>query len=300
MLMRQRKAAAFSGWFFLIGIATFVFLISLMKKQEHSIFPNIELTASSPASPTTTVFQDFTTMTQLDPAIWNNTGKLPWGATKNQVTGEIQTYTKSAVSLSHDDGLCFTAQRKADGSWTSGAVDTQGKLFVGPNSVITIRYKLPVNNGKAPGFGPSIWMGVEPVNGQWIWPPEIDALEALGRDGLKIPRTVLHYDVDDKLIFNTQVYTGKLQGVYTNVGPDVSQSWNTLVIDRRNGQLIISHKGVITMKITNPGIVPKSTMFLLLNFPIAAGGAGWAGIPDSTTPNSGKFCISSVKVEKTN
>lgn len=296
--MRQKKTAPYSsGWIFLMGVAILLFLFSFMKKQPQSILPSLALVASSPASPQATIFQDFTTMSQLDPTIWNNTGKLPWGAVRNQVTGEIQTYTKSAVSLG-TDGLCFTAQRKTDGTWTSGTVDTQGKLSVGPNSVITIRYKLPANNGKAPGFGPSIWMGVEPVNGQWIWPPEIDALEALGRDGLKIPRGVLHYDPDDKLIFSTQVYTGKLQGVYTNVGPDVSQGLNTLVIDRRNGQLVISHRGVITMKITNPGIVPKNTMFLLLNFPIAAGGAGWAGIPDSTTPNSGKFCISSLKVEK--
>jgi beta-glucanase (GH16 family) len=245
----------------------------------------------------TILLQDFRTMERLDPKIWNNKGTLPWGTKRNQATGEIQDYTADAVHLARD-GLCFTARRNPDGNWTSGSVDTQGKFLFEPDTVTTIQYKLPQSVSQMSGFTPAIWMGYEPLNGQWRWPPEVDVIEALGKDGFKTAHTTLHYDTDDKTIFNTESYKNKLDGVYTHPGPDVSQGWNTAVVDRRNHQLIISHNEVVTLKISNPDIVPEEPMFMILSFPIGVGGEGWAGLANAETPSTGEFCISSLKVEK--
>lgn len=248
------------------------------------------------ATTQTILVQDFTKISKLDPKIWNNTGKLPWGTRKNIATGEIQNYSVDAVSLT-SEGLCLTAQRKPDGNWVSGSIDTQGKFSVGPETIVSIRYKLPQNNGTKPGFTPALWMGAEPENGQWVWPPEIDAIEGLGQDGFKVAHTTLHYN-DDQSILNTESYANKLKNVYTHPGPNVSTGWNTVVIDRRNGQLVVSHNGIITLKVMNAAIVPKHNMYLLLSFPIGVGGDTWAGKPDQSTPEVGKFYIASIKVEK--
>jgi beta-glucanase (GH16 family) len=291
-----RKGLILSKWaFYLTGLSVAATTIAFAVGP--NLFQNETLKPDPVVNAKTILLQDFRKMDRLDPKIWNHKGTLPWGTKKNQATGEIQDYVAEAVHLT-SDGLCFTARRNADGTWTSGSVDTQGHFLFEPDTVTTIQYKLPQSGGKMSGFTPAIWMGYEPLNGQWRWPPEVDVIEALGKDGFKIAHTTMHYDVDDKTIFNTESYKNKLEGVYTHPGPDVSEGWNTAIIDRRAGELVIAHNGIVTLKITNQNIVPKEPMFLILSFPIGVGGEGWAGVPNSETPGIGEFCISSLKVEK--
>lgn len=253
----------------------------------------------APINTKTILYQDFRTMDKLDPEVWNNTGTLPWGSRRNSGTGEIQTYTTSAVSLNLTDGLCFTAHRDQNGKWISGTVDTANKFSLARNTVATIRYKLPQNNGDAPGYCPAIWMHSNPINNTWVWPPELDVIEALGQDGFSVPHVTWHYDlVDPTGVTNTRAYPLK-PGVETHPGPDVSKGWHTTTIDWRDDRLVVAHDNITTLNITNPDFLPKvSQMFLMLNFAIGTGGAGWAGVPDKTTPATGVFCVSTVKVDK--
>jgi beta-glucanase (GH16 family) len=111
------------------------------------------------------------------------------GGEPNWGTGEIAYHTDSTdnVALDGNGNLTITPRRAADGSWTSGRIETQRTDFAAPDGgVLRVEASLQmpnVSDADGAGYFPAFWMlgdAARPV-GATNWPGvgEIDIMEGI-------------------------------------------------------------------------------------------------------------------------
>jgi beta-glucanase (GH16 family) len=154
----------------------------------------VTLTANASVPPTpsgwTLVWSDdFTGAagTQVNGANWlYDLGTSYPGGAPNWGTGEIETMTNSTANVYQDGGgnLVIKPIRAADGSWTSGRIETQRTDFqppAGGKLRIEGRIQMPnVTGAAAQGYWPAFWTLGAPFRGVYTnWPGvgEIDIME---------------------------------------------------------------------------------------------------------------------------
>ncbi len=126
----------------------------------------------------------------LDPFRWiydTGTGYGCAGCPQNWGTFEIETMTHSTqnVALDGHGDLLITPVRQADGSWTSGRVETRQTYFsAGDHGILRVQaaIQLPQTGvgPEAAGYWPAFWMLGSAFRGNYLnWPSigEIDILE---------------------------------------------------------------------------------------------------------------------------
>ena len=107
--------------------------------------------SSSSSSPNTLIWeQDFSLSSSLDSSFWNiATPSLPI------YNGEAQKYYNQSSNVRIEGGhLVLEAHKAADGSYSSGRVDTKGRKAIDQGSRVEARMKLPKGRGTWPAF----WM----------------------------------------------------------------------------------------------------------------------------------------------
>ncbi|WBU37970.1 glycoside hydrolase family 16 protein [Homoserinibacter sp. YIM 151385] len=111
------------------------------------------------------------------------------GGEPNWGTGEIASHTDSTenVALDGQGNLTITPRKQADGSWTSGRIETQRTDFAAPaGGVLRVEASIKqpdVTDANGMGYWPAFWMlgdAARPV-GATNWPGigEIDILESV-------------------------------------------------------------------------------------------------------------------------
>lgn len=132
-----------------------------------------------------------------------DTGTAYPGGPANWGTGEIQTYTNSTANLRQDGNgnLVITPIRAANGSWTSGRIETVRSNFkpaAGRVLRIESRIQMPnVTGNAALGYWPAFWALGAPYRGAyWNWPGigEFDIMENV--NGINSVWGVLHCGVN--------------------------------------------------------------------------------------------------------
>ena len=125
------------------------------------------------------------------------------GGAANWGTGEVETMTNAPANVSLDGAghLALTALRAANGSWTSGRVETQRTDFQAPlGGIMRVQASIQqpnVSGAAAAGYWPAFWMmgaAARPV-GATNWPGigEIDLMEDI--NGLSSEFATLHCGV---------------------------------------------------------------------------------------------------------
>lgn len=142
--------------------------------------------------------------------------------------------------------------------YTSGLVDTQGKLYW-KYCKVELRARLP----KTQGIWPAHWM--LPNDGSW--PPEIDIMELLGHEPNKVYMTN-HW--------GTQEQHSSKGGNYT--GPDFSSGFHIFTVEWEPGIIRWYVDGIKRFESTSG--VPSQPFYLILN---TAVGGTWPGNPNDTT-----------------
>ena len=83
------------------------------------------------------------------------------GGQPNWGTGEVETYTANSANVSLKDGtLAITPVKAADGSWTSGKVESKGTFETpaGGKMLISAKLAMPkVTGAAADGYWPAFW-----------------------------------------------------------------------------------------------------------------------------------------------
>ena len=114
-------------------------------------------------------------------------------------TGEIETMTDSTENVSLDGGghLVIKPIRAADGTWTSGRIETQRSDFEAhPQGILAVEASIQqpnVSGDEAAGYWSAFWMLGAPFRGNYLnWPGigEIDIMEAV--NGLSTVTSTLH------------------------------------------------------------------------------------------------------------
>lgn len=127
-----------------------------------------------------------------------NTGNWLYDTGTGFGTGEIETMTTSTSNV-HLDGaghLAITALRAANGSWTSGRIETQRSDFAAPAGgevAMEASIQQPNVSGAAgEGYWPAFWMLGSPYRVDHNWPRdgEVDILEDV--NGLSSVYGTLH------------------------------------------------------------------------------------------------------------
>jgi beta-glucanase (GH16 family) len=113
--------------------------------------------------------------TGVDVSKWSYVTWLP-----GQVNNEKQQYTSNLTNVHHDGNgnLVLSGQYKpsATSSYTSGRIDTNGKVSFGPGHRIEVRAKLPAGAGSFPGI---VMMG---TSGTWPTCGQLSLMEQYGQD----------------------------------------------------------------------------------------------------------------------
>jgi beta-glucanase (GH16 family) len=121
--------------------------------------------------------------TGISPSKWNYVTWPP-----RTVNNEEQRYTSSLANVFHDgDGhlvlrALFTPN--AQSPYTSGRIDTSGRVAFGPGHRIEVRAKLPAGKGSFPGI---VMMGTD---GDWPQCGQLSLMEQYGQDKRIVYSTV--------------------------------------------------------------------------------------------------------------
>lgn len=132
-----------------------------------------------------------------------DTGTSYPGAAANWGTGEVETMSSSTANVYQDGNghLAIKPIRSADGSWTSGRIETQLTNFAAPAGgevAFQASIQMPnVTGAGAQGYWPAFWMLGSAFRGVYTnWPGigEIDAMENV--NGTNVEYGTLHCGVD--------------------------------------------------------------------------------------------------------
>lgn len=235
------------------------------------------------------VWEDNFDGTQLNMDDWNYEYHEPgW------VNNELQKYVDAPENIYVKDGeLVIQALKGADGSYTSGRINTQNKHDY-KYGKFEVRAKVP--SGK--GFLPAFWMMPtnENLYGQWPKCGEIDIMEVLGSETNKTYGT-LHFGEP-----HTQS-----QGNYILPEGDFSSEYHIYACEWEpdeirfyvDGQLFYSENDWFSKRegygeLTYPAPYDQP-FYLILNLAV---GGDWPGNPDETTQfaDNAQLCVDYVRV----
>ncbi|MDB5417426.1 MAG: glycoside hydrolase family 16, partial [Phenylobacterium sp.] len=198
----------------------------------------------------------------------------PW-----TVNNGILTLTAQKVDPSIAQYLGYNqAGLPAMGSYqyTSGLIETNHS-FTQTYGYFEMSAQLP----KGDGLWPAFWL--MPANG--AWPPELDVMEALGKD-TSTAYAAVHTD-------QTGSHTSVGQAV--NVG-DFSSGYHTYAVDWEADKITFYYDGKQIMQVATPADM-HSPMYMIAN--LAMGGS-WAGSADASTPAVNQMNIDYIRAWDSN
>jgi len=230
------------------------------------------------------------------------------GSAANWGTGEIETMTDSTANVFQDGtgNLNIKPIRAADGSWTSGRLETKLSNFQPPAGGIMhveARIQLPnVTGAAAQGYWPAFWMLGAPFRGNYNnWPQvgEIDIMENI--NGVNTVYSTLHCGVSPggPCIEKSGIGDSK-----SNISPPLQTDFHiyALELDKSASpqQLRYYLDGVNFFTITSDQLDSATWnnainhgFFLILNVAI---GGGWPGYPTNSTTSGAAMKIDYVQV----
>jgi beta-glucanase (GH16 family) len=160
--------------------------------------------------------------------------------------------------------------------YTSGLIETNHS-FSQTYGYFEMKAQLPAGQGLWPAF----WL--MPANGSW--PPELDVVEALGKDTSTIYTTV-HTD-------QTGSHTQQAQA--TSVG-DYSSGYHTYAVDWEADKITFYYDDKQIYQVATPADM-HSPMYMIANLAL---GGGWAGSVDGSTPFPAQMNIDYIKAWSAN
>ncbi|HEV2531509.1 family 16 glycosylhydrolase [Phenylobacterium sp.] len=201
--------------------------------------------------------------------------------------------TSSVHPWTVDNGILTLTAQKADPSiagdlgyakygslgayqYTSGLIETNHS-FTQTYGYFEMKAQLPAGQGLWPAF----WL--MPANG--AWPPELDVVEALGRDTSTIYTTV-HTE-------ETGAHTQ--QALATNVG-DWSAGYHTYAVDWEADKVTFFYDNKPIYQVDTPADM-HGPMYMIANL---AMGGGWAGSVDASTPPVAQMNIDYIRAWSSN
>jgi Ca2+-binding RTX toxin-like protein len=140
-----------------------------------------------------------------------------------------------------------------------------------------MKAQLPAGQGLWPAF----WL--MPSNG--AWPPELDVMEALGKD------TTTAY----ASVHTAQTGSHTSEGVPVNVG-DFSSGYHTYAVDWEADKITFFYDNKQVYQVDTPADM-HGPMYMIANL---AMGGGWAGSADGSTPNPAQMNIDYIKAWSAN
>lgn len=150
--------------------------------------------------------QDFSKVSKgtPDPRFWN----IATEAT-HVYNGEMQRYSPNSENVRIENGrLILEAHRTNDG-YTSGRIDTKGRVYIESNSRLEANIKLPRGKGTWPAFwllssNQPVTSRMNPSDADWqkdrfyMWDGEIDIMEAYGVFPGMVEATVHTFDLSQE------------------------------------------------------------------------------------------------------
>jgi hypothetical protein len=227
-----------------------------------------------------------------------------WGTGENEVT----TTSTNNVYTDGKGHLAIKAVREADGTWTSGRIESQRSDFaapVGGKLAVEASIQVPnVTGAAAQGYWPAFWMLGAAFRGNYNnWPSigELDAMENL--NGTNVEHGTMHCGVDPGGPCNE---TTGLGGV-TNCAPTTCQAgFHTyrVEVDRSTSpeevRWYLDGKEFWHVDSNRSGMDAKTwsnavdqSFFIILN--VAMGG-GWPGNPTAATKSGVPMLVDYVHV----
>jgi serralysin len=160
--------------------------------------------------------------------------------------------------------------------YTSGLIETNHS-FTQTYGYFEMKAQLPAGQGLWPAF----WL--MPANG--AWPPELDVVEALGKDTSTIYTTVHTEETGS----HTQ------QALATHVG-DYSSGYHTYGVDWEADKVTFFYDNKEIYQVDTPADM-HSPMYMIANL---AMGGGWAGSVDGSTPAAAQMNIDYIRAWSAN
>lgn len=251
--------------------------------------PTVEPTVAPTEDPYTLVWEDTFDGTELNTDNWNYELHEPgW------VNNELQEYTDSKENTYVKDGkLIIQAIKNADGTYTSGRINTQNK-----HDQTYGKFEIKAKSPSGQGFLPAIWMMPTDENlyGQWPKCGEIDIMEVLGSKTNTLYST-LHFGEPH----------AEKQGSYTLANGTFADSFHTYTCEWEPGEIRFYVDGILFQtvndwftkkdgygEVTYPAPFDQD-FYLILNLAV---GGNWPGNPDETTTfdENAQLVVDYVKV----
>ena len=234
----------------------------------------------------------------IDPTKWTfDTGAGGWG------NNELETYTTSNASIqnvadgsSTDSCLVITAQKDAQGNWTSARLKTLG-LQSFTYGKIEARMKLPSGNGMWPAF----WMlGTNQNSVGWPACGETDIMEMIGGTGVSPSGATL----SDSTVYGTLHWLSSATNAAASTQPEVytlpsgkfSDAFHTFGVVWTPTSITYYVDGVQTGTVTpdtTTGTTFQNPYYLLLNLAV---GGNWPGNPTASTVSPQSLDVDWVRV----
>ena len=160
--------------------------------------------------------------------------------------------------------------------YTSGLIETNHS-FAQTYGYFEMKAQLPPGDGLWPAF----WL----MRADGAWPPELDVMEALGKD------TTTAYAA----VHTAQSGGHTSQGQAVNVG-DFSSGYHTYGVDWEADKITFFYDGKQIMQVDTPADM-HSPMYMIANLAI---GGGWAGSADASTPFPAQMNIDYIRAWNAN
>lgn len=238
----------------------------------------------TPGSGWTLAWSDEFEGTAVNSANWTfETGAGGWG------NNELQTYTPMAAAVQNGE-LIITANRNADGSYTSARLKTQGK-HAWKYGKIAARLKLP----RGQGIWPAFWMlGSNITTVGWPKSGEIDIMEMIGggEDRDDSFYGTLHWDANGHASTGTGRHELPDPQILADDYHVFEIEWNSLVIIWRRDGVEFGRSSIDVSQWPTMTEFHEN-FFILLNLAV---GGNWPGNPDATTTWPQRLLVDWVRV----
>jgi serralysin len=199
-------------------------------------------------------------------------GVQPWAVSNGILTISAQKVDPAIQGL-----LGYAKYGTLGGyQYTSGLIETNHS-FTQTYGYFEMKAQLPAGQGLWPAF----WL--MPANG--AWPPELDVVEALGKDTSTIYTTVHTAE--------TGAHTQEALG--TSVG-DYSTGYHTYAVDWEADKITFFYDNRAIYQVATPADM-HGPMYMIANLAL---GGGWAGSVDGTTPFPAQMNIDYIKAWSAN
>lgn len=225
----------------------------------------------SPGAGWNLVWADEFAGTAVNSERWSyDLGAGGWG------NNELQSYTAANATV-QDGELRITAQKNADGSYTSARLKTQGRM-AWTYGKFAARMRLP----KGQGIWPAFWMlGANITTVGWPASGEIDIVEMVGggEDRDDSVYGTIHWDAGG----HAETGGGRIELVDPEIFND---DYHVFEVEWTSANIIWRVDGVETVRVSiERSALPDRSefhapFFLLLNLAV---GGNWPGAPDAST-----------------